>query len=71
MIGYRILTIDQENFAGLNEYMKKLRADGLKLVLIVDPGLVIEKNNSIYMSGLEQDIYVKWPDRLAPYDKVK
>jgi len=69
MIGYRILTIDQENYAGLNEYFKKLRNDGLKLVLIVDPGLVIETNNSIYMKGIKEDIYVKWPERLAPYDK--
>ncbi len=69
MIGFRILTVDQDTYAGLNEYMKKVRADGLKLVLIVDPGLVIERNNSIYMKGLEEDIYVKWPERMAPYDK--
>ena len=35
MIGYRILTVDQDTYAGLGEYMKKMREDGLKLVLIV------------------------------------
>ena len=35
MIGYRILTVDQENYAGLGSYMKEMREDGLKLVLIV------------------------------------
>ncbi len=35
MIGYRILTVDPVNYAGLSEYMTKMREDGLKLVLIV------------------------------------
>lgn len=69
MIGYRILTVDQVNYKGLGTYMKKIRDDGLKLVLIVDPGLVLERNNSFYMTGVENDIYVKWPTNLAPYDR--
>ena len=49
--------------------MKEMRKEGLKLFLIVDPGLVMERNNTIYMTGVEKDIYVKWPQNLAPYDK--
>lgn len=30
---------------------------------------MILKNNTIYMDGLENDIYVKWPEHMAPYDK--
>ena len=48
MIGYRILTVDQINYKGLGTYMKELRNNGIKLILIVDPGLVIEKNNTFY-----------------------
>jgi hypothetical protein len=29
----------------------------------------METNNSIYMNGKDQDIYIKWPTNLAPYDK--
>ena len=38
------------------------------LVLIVDPGLVMEPNNTLYVNGLNDDVYVKWPINLAPYD---
>ena len=69
MIGYRIFTVDQNIYKGLGTYMKKMREDGLRLVLILDPGLVIERNNSAYMTGVENDVYVKWPENLAPYDK--
>jgi alpha-glucosidase len=69
MIGYRILTVDQINYKGLGTYMKELRNNGIKLILIVDPGLVIEKNNTFYMTGVDNDIYIKWPTNLAPYDK--
>ena len=69
MIGYRIFTVDQNIYQGLGTYMKEMREKGLRLVLILDPGLVIERNNSFYMSGAEKDVYVKWPKSLAPYDK--
>lgn len=29
----------------------------------------MERNNSLYVSGLEKDIYVKWPNNMQPYDK--
>jgi alpha-glucosidase (family GH31 glycosyl hydrolase) len=69
MIGYRIFTVDQNIYKGLGTYMKEMRKKGLRLVLILDPGLVIERNNSFYMTGVEKDVYVKWPNNLAPYDK--
>ena len=34
-----------------------------------DPGLVMERNNSLYVSGLEKDIFVKWPKNMEPYDR--
>ena len=34
MIGFRILTIDKENFNGLSSYQKELENMGIKLVLI-------------------------------------
>ncbi|RNA26970.1 Sucrase, partial [Brachionus plicatilis] len=69
MIGYRILTVNQLNFSGLSDFQKDLEKNGTKLVLIVDPGLVMERNNSLYVKGLEKDIYIKWPNNLQPYDK--
>lgn len=73
MIGYRILTVDQTNFKGLAAYQQELETRyGIKLVLIQDPGLVIEQNNSYYMNGVNRPnggVYIKWPEYLAPYDK--
>lgn len=68
MIGYRILTIDKEDFNGTREFQKELRKNGQRFVLIVDPGLVMEPNNTLYVNGLNDDVYVKWPINLAPYD---
>jgi len=69
MIGNRILTIDQVLFKGLREFIEQLKSQGIRTVFIVDPGLVIERNNSHYMRGVDQDIYIKWPKNFEPYDK--
>ena len=29
----------------------------------------MERNNTYYMTGVEKDIYVKWPAFMTPYDK--
>lgn len=68
MIGYRILTLDKINFNGTRQYQKELASNGVRLVLIIDPGLVMENNNTIYVDGYNNDIYVKWPKYLTPYD---
>ncbi len=68
MNGFRILTIDKANYNGLREYQKELTDFGVRLVLIIDPGLVMENNNTIYVDGVKSDIYVKWPKEMTPYD---
>ncbi len=35
MIKYRILTVDDQAYKGLGTFMQEIRADGMKLVLIV------------------------------------
>lgn len=44
MIGFRILTIDKQNFNGLSNYQKELENMGIKLVLIQ------VNKNSLYKS---------------------
>ena len=57
MIGYRDFTVDQKIFSGLGKFVDDQEKLGLKFVLILDPGIVMETNNSFYMKGIQKDIF--------------
>jgi hypothetical protein len=40
----------------------------LNLLYTKDPGLVIERNYTPFTSGLEKDVFIRWPENLAPVD---
>ena len=57
MIGYRDFTVDTKIFPGLSQFIESQEKDGLKFVLILDPGIVMETNNSFYIQGKQKDIF--------------
>ena len=63
-------TYDAINFAGLPEYMAELGSKGIKNVVILDPFLISnETNYDPYDRGLEQDLFIYWPEGTSPdYD---
>ncbi|WP_462267622.1 glycoside hydrolase family 31 protein [Mucilaginibacter sp.] len=61
---YQLFTWNKSRFpnpAGMNAELTKL---GFKTTVIVDPGIKVEKGAPAYESGLQQDIYLKYPDGL-------
>ena len=57
MIGYRGFTVDPKIFLGLGKFIEAQEKEGLKFVLILDPGIVMESNNSFYLTGIQKDIF--------------
>jgi alpha-glucosidase (family GH31 glycosyl hydrolase) len=59
MIKYKSFTVDNKNWAGLNDFVKKLHEKGKHFVAIVDAGIAIDKSYDVYNRGLIQDVYIK------------
>ncbi|MBK6267282.1 DUF5110 domain-containing protein [Marivirga sp. S37H4] len=59
---YKIFTWDKKDFPDPEGMLKQLEDLGFKVVVICDPGIKIEKGYDAYESGLQQDVFVKFPD---------
>lgn len=69
MDGYKIFTVGKDRFPGLGAWAKSLREDGIKFVLIIDPGVVAEPGNGPFETGLQSNVFLKWSKNMAPYDR--
>lgn len=68
MDGERDFTIDPVNFAGLPEYVNKLKAEGTRFVIILDPAIKMDDPPGSYLPferGLAKDVYVKKADGIT------
>lgn len=57
MDGYRVFTWNNERFRNPEAMIKKLKDMGFKVVTIIDPGVKVDKNYSIYKDGLENKYF--------------
>ncbi len=62
MNGYRCFTWDQSRFPEPAKMLGDLRAQGFKVVVIVDPGIKVDPGYFVYEDGLKGDHFVKFPD---------
>lgn len=62
MDGYKIFTWNNERFPDPKAMTSKLNGMGFHLATIVDPGIKIEKGYFAYDEGVENDLFVKYPD---------
>jgi len=62
MNGYRVFTWDKTRFPDPPKLISDLKAQGFQTVLIVDPGIKVDENFSIYKDGQRTGIFVKNPD---------
>lgn len=62
MNGYRIFTWNKESFPDMKGMIDKLHAMGMKLVTILDPGTKVDEGYVGHDTGLEQDIFINYPD---------
>ena len=69
MEGFRCFTWNKEYFPDPKRMVAELAEDGFKTVVIIDPGIKIDKEYSIYKEALEKDFFCKRAD--GPYMKGK
>lgn len=65
MDGFRCFTWDNEKFPNPKKMVKDLADDGFKTVVIIDPGIKIDPDYSVYQEALEKDYFCKRAD--GPY----
>jgi alpha-glucosidase len=69
MDGFRCFTWNKEYFPDPKRMVDELAADGFKTVVIIDPGIKIDKEYSVYNEALQNDFFCKRAD--GPYMKGK
>lgn len=69
MEGFRCFTWSKEHFPDPKRMVKELADDGFKTIVIIDPGIKIDNEYSIFKEGLEKDYFCKRAD--GPYMKGK
>ncbi|RPD96644.1 DUF4968 domain-containing protein [Aureibaculum marinum] len=69
MEGFRCFTWNKEYFPDPKRMVKELSDDGFKTVAIIDPGIKIDMEYSVFKEGLENDYFCKRAD--GPYMKGK
>ncbi|MEO7660710.1 MAG: glycoside hydrolase family 31 protein [Pyrinomonadaceae bacterium] len=62
MDGYRVFTWDKKRFPDPPKLISDLRQDGFRTVLIIDPGIKVDSDYSIYNDGRQKNVFVKNPD---------
>ena len=69
MEGFRCFTWNKEYFPDPKRMVAELAEDGFKTVVIIDPGIKIDKDYWVYQEALEKDYFCKRAD--GPYMKGK
>ncbi len=69
MDGFRCFTWNKEHFPDPKRMVKELSDDGFKTVVIIDPGIKVDKDYSVFSEALEKDYFCKRAD--GPYMKGK
>jgi alpha-glucosidase len=59
MDGYRVFTFDPQRFPDAAGFVAELEADGFKVVCITDPGVKVDEDYGVYVSGRDRDLYCK------------
>jgi alpha-glucosidase len=62
MDNYKIFTWDNNRFPQPKKMLDELEGMGFKNVVIVDPGIKVEKTYKAFEEGLTKDLFLKYPD---------
>jgi alpha-glucosidase len=62
MDAYKIFTWHPRRFSKPKEMISELRNLGIRTAVIVDPGIKVEKGYPAYEEGLNQNMFIKYPD---------
>lgn len=69
MDGFRCFTWDKERFPDPKQMISDLNEDGFKTVVMIDPGIKIDKEYWVYQEAIKNDYFCKRGD--GPYMKGK
>ncbi|MBF6608189.1 MAG: DUF4968 domain-containing protein, partial [Flavobacterium sp.] len=69
MDGFRCFTWNNDHFPDPKRMVTELAEDGFKTVVIIDPGIKIDKDYNVYKEGLQNDYFCKRAD--GPFMKGK
>ncbi|WP_452225412.1 glycoside hydrolase family 31 protein [Lacinutrix chionoecetis] len=69
MDGFRCFTWNKDYFPDPKRMVKELLDDGFKTIVIIDPGIKIDLEYSVFKEGLDKDYFCKRAD--GPYMKGK
>ena len=69
MDGFRCFTWDKEKFPDPKRMISELAADGFKTVVIIDPGIKVDPEYSVFNEGVENDYFCRRAD--GPFMKGK
>lgn len=70
MDGYRVFTIDEQQFPDPKRINDFLHGKGFKSVFMIDPGVKVDEDYFVYKTGKEQDVFVKDAYRNEFHGKV-
>lgn len=59
---YKVFTFDGEKFPNPKAMITRLKEKGFKVVVIMDPGIKTQKGYTPYEEGLENGLFVSYPD---------
>ncbi|MEM0895944.1 MAG: glycoside hydrolase family 31 protein [Verrucomicrobiota bacterium] len=62
MDGYRCFTWNRENFPDPPKMIRELKDDGFQRVVMIDPGIKIDRNYRVYVDGMEKDYFCRRGD---------
>ncbi len=62
MEDYKVFTIDKKKFPNMENLVSSLKKDGFHLVPIIDPGVKIEDDYSVYEEGIKNNYFCKKSD---------
>lgn len=63
---YKIFSWDKERFPTHRQLIADLKNMGFQVVVICDPGIKVEEGYEPYDEGMQQDLFIKYPDG-TPY----
>jgi alpha-glucosidase len=62
MDDYRVFTWDNDRFPDPTKLIHELREQGFETIVMIDPGVKVDPNYSIYQHGLEKGFFCHRPD---------
>jgi alpha-glucosidase len=62
MESYKIFTWSKRDFPDPKSLVSELKSMGFNVVVICDPGIKVEEGYKAYEEGVQQDIFIKYPD---------